>query len=172
MSRKLTVNVGLRWDYESPSPDRYNQLSFVDLNAAVPLQGVEASGCRARPRTQTATAIQRRSRFSGGQRRGKGVSLPVYSNWGPRVGLAYAHTSKMVVRTAFGMLYPGTTADNSGNYPTIQGFNPITSPVDSADGITPFSLPGRAGLLSNPFPARRTAAGRRKQAWSGHVARK
>ena len=152
VSRKLTVNVGLRWDYESPLADRYNQLSFVDLNAAVPLQGVKpvdvGQGLGLKPQPPYNGAVG----FPGVNGRGKGVSQPVYSNWGPRVGLAYALTNKTVIRTAFGMLYPGTTADNSGNYPTIQGFNPITSPVDSADGITPFSLPGRAGLLSNPFP--------------------
>ncbi len=83
---------------------------------------------------------------------GKGVSIPLHNDWGPRFGLAYAINNKTVVRTAFGILYPGTTADNSGNYPTIQGFNPFSNGVDSADGITPFNRPDRSGLLSNPFP--------------------
>jgi hypothetical protein len=152
LSRNLTFNVGLRWDYESPLADRYNQLSFVDLNADVPLKGVTpvdvGLGLGLKPQPPFKGAVG----FPGVNGAGKGVSLPLHNDWGPRFGLAFALTNKTVIRTAFGILYPGTTADNSGNYPTIQGFNPITSPVDSADGITPFNNPDRSGLLSNPFP--------------------
>jgi len=152
VSQKLTVNAGLRWDYESPLSDRYNQLSFVDLNAAVPLQGVTpvdvGYGLGARPQPPYTGAVG----FPGTNGVGKGVTLPRYGGWGPRLGFAYSIDSKTVIRSAAAILYPGTTADNSGNYPTVQGFNPITSPVDTANGFTPFDTPDRAGLLSNPFP--------------------
>ncbi len=152
VNRKLTLNVGLRWDYESPLADRYNQLSFVDLNAAVPLQNVKpvdvGLGLGMRPQPPFKGAVG----FPGVNGAGKGVSIPIHTNFGPRIGIAYAINNKTVIRTGFGILYPGTTADNSGNYPTIQGFNPITSPVDAPDGITPFNNPDRSGLLSNPFP--------------------
>jgi hypothetical protein len=152
VSRKLTINVGLRWDYESPLADRYNQLSFVDLNTTVPLQGVQpvdvGLGLGLRPQPPYKGAVG----FPGVNGIGKGVSKAVYTNWGPRLGLAFALNDKTVIRTAFGILYPGTTADNSGNYPTIQGFNPITTPVDTVNGVTPLSNPGLGGLLANPFP--------------------
>lgn len=154
VSRKLTMNVGLRWDYESPLADRYNQLSFVDPNGEVPLKGVKpvdpglGLGLGPLPQPPYKGAVG----FPGVGGIGKGVSLPVHNNWGPRVGFAYAINNKTVIRSAFGILYPGTTADNSGNYPTIQGFNPITTPVDTADGVTPLNNTDRSGLLSNPFP--------------------
>jgi len=44
------------------------------------------------------------------------------------------------------------SADLQGNFPTVQGFNPITNPLSSPDGLTPFNFPDRRGLLSNPFP--------------------
>lgn len=152
VNNKLTLNVGLRWDYESPLADRYNQLSFVDLNATVPLEGVTPVDVGLGLGTRPNPPFKGAAGFPGVNGAGKGVSNPLHNDWGPRIGLAYAINNKTVIRTAFGILYPGTTADNSGNYPTIQGFNPITSPVDAADGITPFNNPDRSGLLSNPFP--------------------
>lgn len=152
VSQKLTVNTGLRWDYESPLADRYNQLSFVDLNATVPLQGVTPAdvgfGLGLRPQPPYKGAVG----FPGLNGLGKGVTQPRYGDWGPRLGFAYSINDKTVIRSGAAVLYPGTTADNSGNYPTVQGFNPITNPVDTANGFTPFNNPGRAGLLSNPFP--------------------
>ena len=154
VNQKLTLNVGLRWDYESPLADRYNQLSYVDVSKEVPLQGVKpvdpglGLGLGPLPQPPYKGAVG----FPGVGGAGNGVSEPVYTNWGPRVGFAFAITNKTVMRSGFGIMYPGTTADNSGNYPTIQGFNPLTSPVDSADGVTPFNNPDRSGLLSNPFP--------------------
>ena len=39
VSSKLTLNLGVRWDYESPITDRYNRLEAgFDPNAANPLQ--------------------------------------------------------------------------------------------------------------------------------------
>jgi hypothetical protein len=152
VSQKLTVNAGLRYDYESPLSDRFNQLSYIDLNATVPLQGVTpvdvgfGVGLRPQPPYKGAAG------FPGVNGQGKGVTLPVYGNWGPRLGVAYSIDKKTVIRTGAGIVYPGTTADNSGNYPTIQGFNPLTVGVDTADGFTPFNNPNRAGLLSNPYP--------------------
>jgi hypothetical protein len=152
VNQKLTINAGLRWDYESPLSDRYNQLSFVNLNASVPLQGVTpvdvGYGLGTRPQTPYLGAVG----FPGVNGVGKGVTQPRYGGWGPRLGFAYSINSKTVIRSGAAILYPGTTADNSGNYPTVQGFNPITNPVDTANGFTPFNNPDRAGLLSNPFP--------------------
>jgi hypothetical protein len=152
VSSKLTVNVGLRYDYESPLADRYNQLSYVDLNADVPLKGVTpvdvGHGLGLRPQPPYKGAVG----FPGVNGKGKYVTEPIYTDWGPRIGFAYALNSKTVIRSGVGIIYPGTTADNSGNYPTIQGFNPITSPVDTANGFTPLNNPNRGGLLSNPFP--------------------
>jgi hypothetical protein len=152
VSKKLTVNVGLRYDYESPLADRYNQLSYVDPSAAVPLEGITpvdlGLGLGARPQPPYLGAAG----FPGVNGAGKGVSNSNYKDFGPRIGLAYAITDKLVLRSGFAILYPGTTADNSGNFPTVQGFNPLSSAINTADGFTPFNQPNRAGLLSNPYP--------------------
>jgi hypothetical protein len=151
VNRRLTLNVGVRYDYESPLSDRYNQLSFVDLNADVPLNVTPVDvglGLGLRPQPPFKGAVG----FPGLNGAGKGVTEPVHTDWAPRFGFALSLTDKTVIRSAYGLMYPGTTADNSGNYPTVQGFNPFSQMVTSADGITPFNNPDRSFLLSNPFP--------------------
>jgi len=37
LSRRLTLNLGLRWELDGPFSERYNRLSFFDPNAASPL---------------------------------------------------------------------------------------------------------------------------------------
>jgi hypothetical protein len=152
VSKKLTVNVGLRYDYESPLADRYNQLSYIDPSAPVPLENVTpvdvGFGLGTRPQPPFLGAAG----FPGVNGVGKGVSEAIHTDFGPRIGLAYSINDKTVIRSGFSILYPGTTADNSGNFPTVQGFNPLSSAVNTADGFTPFNQPDRAGLLSNPYP--------------------
>jgi Carboxypeptidase regulatory-like domain/TonB dependent receptor-like, beta-barrel len=151
VSPKLTLNVGLRYDYESPLEDRYNALSFVDFKSDIPIEVTPVDvglglGLRPQPPFRGGAA------FPGVGGIGKGVSEPDRNDLGPRFGLAYAINDKTVIRSAYGIIYPGTTADNSGNYPTIQGFNPLTSLVGPPDGATPFNFPDRRFLLSNPYP--------------------
>jgi hypothetical protein len=151
VSSKLTLNVGLRYDYESPLEDRYNQLSFVDFQSDIPISVTPVDvglGLGLRPQGP----FRGGAGFPGVGGIGQGVTLPERKDFGPRFGLAYSINEKTVIRTGYGIIYPGSTADNSGNYPTIQGFNPQTSTLTSPDGLTPFNLPDRKFLLSNPFP--------------------
>jgi hypothetical protein len=148
---KLTLNLGLRYDYEAPLEDRYNQLSFVDFNSDIPISVTPVDvgfdlGLRPEP------PFRGGPRFPGAGGLPKGAQLPDRNDFGPRLGLAYRLTPKTAIRMAYGILYPGTTADNSGNYPGVMGFNPITGVNTSPDGLTPYNFPDRAFLLSNPFP--------------------
>ncbi len=163
VSRKLTLNLGLRYDYESPLSDRHNQLSFIDFKSQIPLTitPVDVSA-GLDPGLASSLGIGQRpilpfigggAGFPGVNGIGSGVSLPQRKNFGPRIGLAYSIDAKTVIRTAYGIIYPGSTADNSGNFPTIQGFNPITTSVLAPDGLTPVNLPDHSFLLSNPYPA-------------------
>lgn len=151
-SKKLTLNLGLRWNYESPLSDRHNQLSFVDMKDQIPLKVAPVDlgpGIGSRPQLPL---VGGGAGFPGINGIGKGVTESVWHDWAPRVGLAYALTPNTVIRGAYGILWAPTTADNSGNFPTITGFNPQTYIETSPNGLNPFDLPDRAFLLSNPFP--------------------
>src|SRR5262249_31685543 len=41
VSRTLTVNLGLRFEYQTPFKDRYNHLSYFDPNAVEPITGLK-----------------------------------------------------------------------------------------------------------------------------------
>jgi hypothetical protein len=78
---KLTVNVGLRWEFASPLVDRDNNWSNFN------------------PANNTMT------RASGGSLYNRALVNPNYNDWGPRIGLAYNFTPKMVVRAGYGISY-------------------------------------------------------------------
>jgi hypothetical protein len=81
VSPKLTVNVGLRWEYATPLWDRDNNWS--NFNPA------------------TDTMI----RASGGSIYNRALVNPNYKDFGPRIGFAYNMTQKMVVRGGYGISY-------------------------------------------------------------------
>jgi hypothetical protein len=105
-TRKLTVNLGVRWDYQAPGTERYNRFAQFDR------YGKNITG--------TAGAVV----FSGVNGIGRAQTESDFKNWGPRVGLAYRLNEKTVLRSAYGISYDqitgvGTGSDGFG----MSGFN-------------------------------------------------
>ena len=99
-TRKLTLNLGVRWEYQGPITDRYNRLSQFNLNATneTGAPGLyQFSGVNGDPRTQVNSN---------------------WKNWSPRVGFAYRAHPNTVVSGAYGISYVMTTGAGSG----AQGF--------------------------------------------------
>src|SRR5207249_1296367 len=93
VSRKLTVNLGIRYDYEAPLQDRHNQLSFLDFSADSPITVTPVDvgfGLGSRPKLP----LKAGARFPGDPGFGRGAALPQRKDWGPRVALAYSITPK------------------------------------------------------------------------------
>jgi hypothetical protein len=93
ISPKLTVNLGLRWDYFPPYTEAKNRISFLNPNIVNPATG-------------NMGALQ----FAGnsGGTASCGCSTPVHTYWknfGPRVGLAYSVDDKTVFRAGFGEVF-------------------------------------------------------------------
>ncbi len=130
--RNLTLNLGLRWDMQTAPTDRFDRLSYwtVDKNPISDQVGMDLKG-----------ALQ----YTGGGNP-RGVYDAQYTNFAPRVSLAYSLTSKMVMRAGFGLFY--TPAIEFGDYEglTLNGFTQTTPYVGSVDGVTP------TNLLKDPFP--------------------
>lgn len=135
-SRKLTVNVGLRYDLTMPETERHNELSWLDLNAAYP------STVPGYPTLHGGLAFA-----SPGER---SALNPDYRDFAPRIGLAYSPNNKTVIRTGYGIYYgmSRAAANAMAITPNDPGF----------DGTTSWSSTYNfAGLLpccglSNPFP--------------------
>jgi len=127
---KLTLNLGLRWEYESPMSERYNrQNAGFAFDATNPLQS-----------QVTGLTLKGGLLFTDGSHR-----LPFVrdlNNWGPRLGAAYRPFKNTVIRGGFGTNY-SVTFQTGGN----TGFSANTSYIASNDsGLTP------ATTLLNPFP--------------------
>jgi len=127
---KLTLNLGLRWDYESPFTERHNQLvSSFCTTCTNPLQS-EVTGL---------------SLPGGLQFVGYGNPKPFpsdYRHWQPRIGGAYQLMPRIVLRGGFGLVYLNTLESPLGT-----GFSASTSYVATTDNIHP------ANYFSNPFPS-------------------
>jgi hypothetical protein len=81
VSAKLTLNVGLRWEFASPLYERDNNYSNFD------------------PTTNTMIKATSGSLFQ------RGLVHPDYHDFGPRIGLAYSLDPKTVVRAGYGISY-------------------------------------------------------------------
>jgi TonB dependent receptor len=135
VNSKLTLNLGLRWEMETPRTDRFNQLTNFDYSAKPPLTAagldmhgvLTFTGVNGVPRTN--------SKFDA-------------NNFAPRFGFAYRLTPKTVVRGGGGLFYSGITGIGSGPAAFgISGFQTTTTMLTSQDGITPFAT------LRNPYPS-------------------
>jgi len=129
ISRRLTLNIGLRWELEAPPTDRYNVLSTFDPNVASPLRvpGLDLRGGLTYPGVGGASRYQRDVNWN---------------DFGPRFGFAYQATQKTVVRGGAGIMYvPITVSLARTGY---LNDTPMVTSLD--DGLTP------ADRMSNPFP--------------------
>jgi hypothetical protein len=135
-ARRLTLNIGLRWDTDRPLTERFNRTSWFDPDAILPLT---ISG---------GPLLRGGLVFAGRNGRPRGNKDSDNNNFAPRVGLAWQPREKLVLRSGFGVLYSPTT----GGVPTAantgaHSFNSVTSYLASPDSErTP------SGSLSNPFP--------------------
>ena len=146
VTKKLTLNIGLRYDVDSPRTERYNRLSFWDSNAPSPLQGKVAASATCPNCGNLKGAIM----FVGDNARyGRHQTSTDLNNWGPRFGFAYHAFEKTVFRGAYGILYSPSALQASGTSGSggVEGFQTSTSISTSFDNGKTF-----AASLSNPFP--------------------
>jgi hypothetical protein len=127
-ARKLTLNLGLRYDIQPGPTERHDETQWFNFTAANPIS------------SKVGFTVPGELVFVGNGRRS--VYDAQYTNFAPRIGLAYSPIDKLVMRAGFGMFY--TQAFQLS--PPNDGFSQTTPYVGTIDGITP------ANLVSNPFP--------------------
>ncbi len=125
----LTLNLGLRWDYESPITERYDrQVRGFAFDQASPLQ---VPGQNLRGGLLFANA-DNRSAFNRD-----------LNNWQPRIGVAWQFRPQWVFRGGYGLSYLGQNAAGPAT-----GFSQPTSVIASTDGnLRP------AAFINDPFPS-------------------
>ena len=157
ISPKLTVNLGLRWDFFGLVFEHHSaQANFVPSGAPTgsPMYilpgGSNPANLSSSFTTLLATdgiALDITNKY------GKGLGNSQKANFAPRLGFAYQATPKLVVRGGFGMFYNGFEnrgfSPNLGeNFPFQFNFN-YTSPNDG----NPRSFPGCSAVQPYGYTA-------------------
>jgi hypothetical protein len=131
LTPRLTVNLGLRWDYEAPRTERYNRMvrgfafdatNPIAVQAGLPLKGGLL--------------------FAGSSGNSRFAFEPDHKHIEPRIGVAWNLAPKWVMRGGYGLSYLGQNANG-----TATGFSQPTALVASTDGGN-----NPAVNLSDPFP--------------------
>ncbi len=125
---KLTVNLGLRWDFGNSDHERFNRVTNIDFS----------NGDYIMPKSRQNSQPQLPAGFPVEWSPSNSLFKADNFNLGPRVGLAYRLTPKTVIRSGFGLFYMNLdqatyTIDLPLNPPwesDISLFAPATGPVD------------------------------------------
>ena len=150
IARKLTLNLGLRWEFESPLTERYNRSSRdFDFQTVNPIQA-QAQANYARAPIPEVPAAQFRTigglTFLGVGGNPRGIRDPYYRAFMPRIGFAYQLRDRVILRGGYGIFFGVLGADYSDA--AQPGFNQRTNLVASLDNGQTY-----IASISNPFPS-------------------
>src|SRR5258708_28642402 len=136
LTNKLTLNLGLRYEWEAGLSERSNHYAVgFDQNVTNPLQ--------------TTSSVTTKGGIEFASQNGYPTTCCDYSKkkFGPRIGAAYALNAKTTIRLGYGTFYsPSAFTSNSAFAP---GYSQATAYVYSNDGGK-----NPAGSPSNPYPRR------------------
>src|SRR6185437_969554 len=133
---RLTLNLGLRYEFSTPYQDRYNRLQIANFTADT---GVSVPGVGEIRGIDQFTAY------------GKQHANTDWNNFGPRIGVAFQLNPKTVIRGGAGIYYGVNYATSYQDLgPAYRKDLNYYSSLDN--GLTPFAT------LENPFPYGNVAA--------------
>lgn len=151
VSNKLTLNLGVRWEYDGMLSDKYGNLSTTWLSKLAPNSQVPTAPLGS-PANYGGWVVPNNYISHYGQPPAgvfvspNSVPLakhPPYSNFAPRIGFAYQAASKLVLRGGAGIFYDRVAANQFVH--SVEQGNPYAVTVDYV-GSNPYTL-------ANPFPA-------------------
>ncbi len=135
VSRKLTVNFGLRWEPTTPYTERFDRMMIFLPNETSPAAAF--TGLPLKGRLGLVNSSDRDNRYN---------QNPHYALFAPRTGVAYRLNNKTVVRAGYGIFYPA-------QYDILGGgsIGPLTQTTTNWASTLDGSLTPK-DILSNPFP--------------------
>jgi len=141
VSRNLTFNLGMRWEYGSPYSELNNYISNWDP--------VNQTVLTINPKATLGNGI---TPTTGSGVYGKTLVNPDLNDFAPRIGFAWAPFSKLSVRGGFGTGYVHYTRAGSGD------ITAINAPQAQFAAVTQIA-PTTSNHCSTPLPAQIIATG-------------
>jgi hypothetical protein len=149
LTRKLTLNLGLRVDLQGDWTERFNRIVAYNPTEASPLLTIDP----ALASTVNPATGQPFSNLKGGydlvasNRHSSRSAFPDWNHAEPRLGISYQFDKNTVIRTGYGIFYlPVDVRWNDAPHNLF--INSFSTPWQTAqsDGVTPLNV------LSNPEP--------------------
>ncbi len=149
VSPKLTLTLGLRYEYETPLTERYDRsVTGFDTAFIQPEEPTVRANYAKNPTPEISPAnfnMRGGLMFAGVD----GASRNIYSgdknNWMPRIGATYRLGNKTVIRAGFGMFFGALGVRRGDGIQT--GFSQTTNYIASLDGGLSF-----VSSIANPWP--------------------
>ncbi len=129
-TRTLTLNLGLRYEWQQPPTERGNRQAYFNFNASNPIS------------SEIGTTIPGELVYNGNGNR-RGLYNTSYTNVAPRLGFTEQATQRLVLRGGYGIFF-APQYFGGGYNPGFSQTTPYTGSIDG--GLTPFTT------LSDPFP--------------------
>jgi len=127
---KVTLNLGLRWEYQTPYSEKFGQIGYFDFKGIEPTTGQKGLFREIKP---------------GGY-----TSNPQYWNFSPRLGIAWQALPKTVVRLGAGIFYATYVGVN--NAATDFGTGGFVTNLIYLGPANPLpNTPPVGGSWNNPF---------------------
>jgi hypothetical protein len=148
LTRKLTLNAGLRWEFETAPTERFNRtVRGFDFTVASPVSAAALANYTKNPDVIPVSQFKTMGvlTFAGVNGVPRGYFNTARRNLAPRIGLAYQLTPKTVLRAGYGIFNDVVGID--GNHANQIGFSQRTNLIPSTDNGLTFT-----GTLANPFP--------------------
>jgi hypothetical protein len=158
LTKRLSLNLGLRMEYEMGPTERYNRaISYFDPSAELPITSAAQAAYAKAPVPELAApdfVVKGGSLYAGSN----GAPRKLWQNelmWLPRVAFAYQANSKTVVRGGYGLFYDTINVLNGG--PDQSGYSRTTSTTVTTDFGTTWLVGNPlngVSPLTDPFPVR------------------
>jgi Carboxypeptidase regulatory-like domain len=150
LTRKITLNLGLRVDLQGDWTERFNRIVAFNPNEASPLLTIDpALASTVNPANgQTFANLKGGYDLVASSRHPSRMAFPDWNHAEPRLGISYQFDRNTVIRTGYGIFYlPVDVRWNDAPHNLF--INSFTTPwqTTQSDGVTP------KATLSNPFPA-------------------